>query len=76
YSTALSKIERGREGDFQDVLLMLRTGQIDFAELKDAFEQIMPRIERESLKRNPDRFRRNFAALTSMWLTEALPKRL
>jgi hypothetical protein len=27
----------------------------------------MPRVERESLKRNPDRFRRNFAALEAMF---------
>lgn len=66
YSTALSKIERGREGDFQDVLALLGSGQIDLPELRLAFENILPRLERESLKRNPDRFRRNFAALETM----------
>jgi len=68
YSTALSKVERGREGDYQDVLSMLRAGQIEMGELRAAFENIMPRLERESLKRNPDRFRRNFAALEQLAL--------
>ena len=66
YSTALSKIERGREGDFQDVLAMLRASQIEIVELRAAFENIMPRVEAESLKRNPERFLRNFAALEAM----------
>ncbi len=67
YSTALSKIERGREGDFQDVLALLQSGQIEMGELRQAFDNIMPRVERESLKRNPERFRRNFAALEAMF---------
>ncbi|MCL4504449.1 MAG: DUF6036 family nucleotidyltransferase [Chloroflexi bacterium] len=63
YSTALSKIERGREGDYEDVLAMLRTEQINFDELSRAFQNILPRLERESLKRDPEKFKRNFAAL-------------
>jgi len=66
YSTALSKIERGREGDFQDVLSMLRGGQIQHEELEQAYQNILPRVERESLKRNPDRFKRNWALLETM----------
>jgi hypothetical protein len=67
YSTALSKIERGREGDYQDVVSMLRAGQIEMIELRDAFDKILPRVEAESLKRNPERFKRHFAALEGMW---------
>ena len=67
YSTSLSKIERGREGDYQDVITLLRSGQIGFDELQQALDNIMPRVEKESLKRNPDRFRRNFAVLAAMW---------
>ena len=63
YSTALSKIERGREGDYEDVLAMLRSDQINFDELNRAFQNILPRLERESLKRDPQKFKRNFAAL-------------
>jgi hypothetical protein len=63
YSTALSKIERGREGDYEDVLTMLRSGQITFDELARAFQNILPRVERQSLKRDPERFKRNFAVL-------------
>lgn len=64
YSTALSKIERGREGDYEDVLAMLRSEQINMPELEHAFNNIMPRLERESLKRDPERFKRNFAVLS------------
>ncbi len=63
YSTALSKIERGREGDYEDVLSMLRSGQINIDDLSRAFENILPRLERESLKRDPKKFKRNFAVL-------------
>lgn len=66
YSTALSKIERGREGDYQDVIALLDAGQIEMAELREALANIMPRVEQESLKRNPERFKRNFAALEQM----------
>ena len=67
YSTALSKIERGREGDYQDVLALLGAGQIEMPQLREALANIMPRIELESLKRNPERFKRNFAALEQMF---------
>ncbi len=66
YSTALSKIERGREGDFQDVLALLRSDQINLDELRAGFANILPRVEAESLKRNPERFKRNFGALEKM----------
>lgn len=71
YSTSLSKIERGREGDYQDVLALLRAEQIEFDELRQAFANILPRVELESLKRNPDRFKRNFAALERMWIVDS-----
>jgi len=71
YSTSLSKIERGREGDYQDVVTLLRSGQIEFDELRRALDNIMPRLEKESLKRNPERFVRNFAVLEHMWANEA-----
>ena len=67
YSTALSKIERGREGDYEDVLAMLRGGQITFEDLQRTFDNIMPRLERESLKRDPARFKRNFAVLAKRY---------
>jgi hypothetical protein len=67
YSTALSKIDRGREGDFQDVLALLHSKQIDYDELKQAYDNIMPRMMRESLKRRPERIERNFNELTILW---------
>lgn len=67
YSTALSKIERGREGDFQDVLALLSDSQIDLGELRAAYINIMPRMLKESLKRRPERLAGNFAAMEQMW---------
>ena len=67
YSTALSKIERGREGDYEDVLAMLRSGQINIEELNHAFQNILPRLERESLKRDPEKFKRNFAVMENRY---------
>jgi hypothetical protein len=66
YSTALSKIERGREGDFQDVLALLEGGQIILTELQEAYGNILPRMLRESLKRRPERLSTNFDSLLKM----------
>jgi hypothetical protein len=43
YTIALSKIARGFEADFEDVLFMLGEGLIEFAELERLFEQVLPR---------------------------------
>ena len=45
-----------------------RTGR---DELQQAFANILPRVELESLKRNPERFKRNFTALERMWEGES-----
>ena len=49
YSMALSKIERGAERDFQDVVALVRSGRIDPAELDTAFHEIAPRIATEGM---------------------------
>jgi hypothetical protein len=67
YSTALSKVERGRESDFQDVLALLTSKLIEPAELRAAYENILPRMLRESLKRRPDRLEANFKILMDLW---------
>lgn len=63
YSTALSKIERGTEKDFDDVRAMLRSGLIAWAELQNLFEKVMVRYGRESLKQDEPRFRSHFGVL-------------
>jgi hypothetical protein len=49
YSMALSKIERGTERDFQDVVALVQSGRIDPAELDAAFHEIVPRIATEGM---------------------------
>lgn len=70
YSTALSKIERGTEEDYADVLALLRNGRIDAGQLRSSFEQILPDFETASLRGDPDEFQRKFDALVEMWTEE------
>lgn len=73
YSTALSKIERGTESDFDDALSLLRSGRIDFSELTGYFEELMVRYAVESIKQDPVEYRRKFEILTDMWLAGSAP---
>ncbi|MDE0198100.1 MAG: hypothetical protein OXK78_07890 [Caldilineaceae bacterium] len=73
YSTALSKIERGTEGDLDDVLSLLRNGRIEFTVLAGYFEEIMVRYATDSIKQDPVEYRRKFDILTDMWLTGSSP---
>jgi hypothetical protein len=66
YSTALSKIERGTEEDFSDVLLLLRSGRIDPQALEACYSDILPLMGTASLKQDPGEFRRKFDALRQM----------
>ncbi len=70
YSTALSKIERGTENDFADVLSLLRSGRLEMAQLTGYFQEILPLFATRSLRQNPDDFRRKFTLLTQMWNEE------
>ncbi|MEZ4708549.1 MAG: DUF6036 family nucleotidyltransferase [Caldilineaceae bacterium] len=67
YSTALSKIERGTENDFADVIALLQDERIDLAQLTKYFDEILPRFATDSLKQNPADFESNFAILAAMW---------
>lgn len=66
YSTALSKIERGRTQDLEDVLALLRAGRIEWKQLAEDFEAILPRMGKLSLKQDPVEFEQNFRALEGM----------
>ncbi len=70
YATALSKIARGTEEDFNDVLALLRARRIDLARLEKYFEEIRPRVSTESLNQDVSQFDRNFQALRRLWKTE------
>jgi hypothetical protein len=67
YSTALSKIERGTENDFADVLALLQTGRLEIARLLECFYEILPRYATDSLKQDPVEFQRKFAVLVEIW---------
>jgi Nucleotidyltransferase of unknown function (DUF6036) len=66
YSTALSKVERGSEQDFADVLSLLQAGRIEWAKLRDFFTEILGEFGAHSLKQDPIEFEQNFRALAGM----------
>lgn len=63
YSTALSKVSRGRQEDFLDVERLIAEGWLDWNELERLFADVLPRMATESLKGDPDDFSRKFAML-------------
>jgi hypothetical protein len=67
YSTALSKIERGTENDFADVLLLLNIRRVEMGKLIEYFNEILLRYATHSLKQDPIEFQRKFAVLREMW---------
>lgn len=70
YSVALSKIERGRDADFNDVLTLLQAGWLDFEMLEQHFREILPRLVEFSLKANPEEFHRKFEYLKQAWFSQ------
>lgn len=67
YSMALSKLERGRDEDLSDVLLLLSKHEIEMPQLENNFVEILPLFETHSLKGNPVEFQKKFNALLVMW---------
>lgn len=59
-STALSKIERGASRDVDDVLALLRHKVITLGELRSGLEDILPRLDTESLRVDETDFRYKF----------------
>lgn len=72
YSVALSKIERGRDADFADVLALLEAGWLDFETLKCYFDEILPQVGERSLKEDPEEFQRKFAYLQETWTSRGV----
>jgi hypothetical protein len=75
YSTALSKIERGTEQDYADVLALLRGGRIAWLALAEHFKEILPHFGRKSLKQDPADFELKFKALEKKWFGK-MPSRI
>ena len=70
YSTALSKIERARTQDIEDVLALLRSNKIEWKKLAEYFQEILPKMGHQSLKQDPVEFEENFRALENLWETK------
>jgi hypothetical protein len=67
YSTALSKIARGRQQDFSDVIALLERKLIGWEHLEAHYQDVLPQMGQRSLKQNPEEFELNFRALEAMW---------
>ena len=67
YSTALSKIERGTESDFDDVLTLLNDGRLELSLLIQYFDEIMARYATQSLKQDLMEYRRKLEILKEMY---------
>ncbi len=74
YSTALSKIERGRVQDVEDVLALLHAGRLEWSKLDECFHDVLPRMGTASLRQDPVEFAQNFHVLERMW-RERQPRR-
>lgn len=66
YSTALSKIERGTEIDFDDVKILLKEKKIEWKMLQDFYKEILPHYGQKSLRQDPARMQQNFKILESL----------
>ena len=67
YSIALSKLHRGNEKDYADVLKMLELKLIAFEALEAYFEETLPKVETFNLRADPEGFRLKFEWLTAKW---------
>jgi hypothetical protein len=60
YSITLSKLHRGNEKDFADVIQMAQNQLISLPELRNYFHEVLPQLETFSISAKPDNFLRNF----------------
>ena len=67
YSTSLSKIGRGSEKDYEDVLKLLEHAKISWEKLEIFYDEIFPKLAEHSLKADPERFKGNFSHLKEQW---------
>ena len=61
YAVALSKLHRGNQKDFADVLAMVETKLIEPSQLRNEFEEVLRAIKNRDFSTAPDAFQRNFA---------------
>lgn len=63
YSVALSKMERGTEVDFEDIVALLQNGKIEWEKFVNFYQEILPEYGKKSLRQDTVRIRRNFEIL-------------
>jgi hypothetical protein len=61
YSVALSKLHRGNEKDFADVIQMVQQGLIALSQLRAYFQEVLPQLESFNISADAKDFERNFA---------------
>ena len=64
---ALSKIDRGHERDFEDVMAMPRGGLVEWDVLCDLEAEILLNIAESSLRSDPARMGCHFAEVRPRW---------
>jgi len=60
YSVALSKLHRGNEKDFADVIQMVSQGLITLVWLREQFQEVLPQLESFDISTDAKDFERNF----------------
>lgn len=60
YSVALSKLHRGNEKDYADVLQMVAQNLITLLELRRQFQEVLPKLESFDISSDVEDFERNF----------------
>ncbi len=61
YSVALSKVHRGNEKDFTDLVAMVQQGLVEMDQLKRYFREVLQHVEAHDISASPEEFQRKFA---------------
>lgn len=61
YSVALSKLHRGNEKDFTDVIAMVQRDLVSLPQLKQYFAEVLAQLEIRDIGARPEAFARKFA---------------
>ncbi len=71
YSVICRGIARGDEPDYHTALAYLEHGWVTEARLVELFEELIPRLNAESIAQDPAEFRRKLKGLLQMWRAQA-----
>jgi hypothetical protein len=60
YSIALSKLHRGNEKDYVDVIQMVEQDLITLPQLREQFREVLPQLESFDIRLDANDYQRNF----------------